>query len=76
MKLPKVFTTEEWLNDVGDKGYLVTLQPQLADYRATLDYDGAGNANITIVRKSDDVTILDMSLDNGEVNQLERGYFE
>lgn len=75
MNLPKVFKLEKWLNDVKDEGYLVTLEPQLSDYRATLDYDGAGNANVTIVHKKSTITILDMSLDNGEINELDTEFF-
>lgn len=75
VKLPEVFNVESFKSDADDIGYRVTLQPQLADYVGIIEYDGAGNANLTIVRKSDKVTILDTSLDSGEINQLDTDYF-
>ena len=55
--------------DNKDNDNFVTLQPSLANYRGVLSYDSAGNANITIYRNNDDTVMLDMSLDNGEVNE-------
>lgn len=74
MNLPKPFINETWVGD-GGENYLITLAPKIADYHAILDYDQAGNANVTIVRNSDHVTVLDMSLDNGEINAIEAPLF-
>ncbi len=74
MNLPRPFIDESWAGDDG-QNYLITLAPKLSDYHARLDYDQAGNANVTIVRNSDNMTVLDMSLDNGEINQIEAPLF-
>lgn len=75
VKLDRVFKDNSWQGD-DDMNYLITLAPDLSDYTATLDYDQAGNANVTIRRKhkDGDITILDMSLDNGEINVAEEQF--
>lgn len=58
----------------GKNGHVeVTLKPKLADYSARLEYDEFGNANITIEHNVRGV-VLDMSLDNGEINEIEEGF--
>ena len=74
MNLTAPFVDDSWEGEE-DMNYLITLTPKLADYYATLDYDQAGNANVTIIRKIDGVRILDMSLDNGEINQMDKEFF-
>lgn len=74
--LDKVFVVDVRENsDNGDNDNYVTLQPKLANYRAILSYDSAGNANVTIVRASDDAIMLDASLDNGEINDMDTEFF-
>lgn len=80
-KLPEVFTIyNAKANDGVD--YEVELAPKLADYKAILFYDSRGNANITVIRKANkkagitESVVLDMSLDNGEINDIEQGFFE
>lgn len=73
MSLAKIFKDDSWQGEEY-RNYLITLAPVLSEYTATLDYDEAGNANVTIKHKNGD-TILDMSLDNGEINQIDLDIF-
>lgn len=68
--------TKVWSVQNYDDGFsVVTLQPKLAEYKAILEYDDRGNANITIEHEVRGV-VLDMSLDNGEINEIEEGFGE
>jgi hypothetical protein len=76
-KLDKVFKVE--VNGTKFEEYednYVTLQPKLANYRGILSYDRRGNANITVVRNSDNEVMLDASLDNGEINNMDEDFFK
>lgn len=77
--LPEVFEVDSYQNEdyeEGERSYTVALSPQLADLRADLQYDGAGNANLTITNKVHDCIMLDISLDNGEINDIEPDFFK
>lgn len=69
--LPEVFYTHRFKTKGESDEVWVELSPMLADYNCIMQYDSAGNANVTIKRKSDNMVMLDMSLDNGEINVME-----
>lgn len=60
-------------NDEASK--VVELRPALAIYKAQLEYDDSGNANLVIRENGTDGIVLDMSLDSGEVNYINKGFF-
>lgn len=69
MSLPVVFSVDQH-----EDNHYVKLSPQLANFSGELSYDEAGNANLTIRRKSDNTVMLDVSLDNGEINELNKEF--
>lgn len=69
MKLPEVFKTEQY-TETDEIGYSVTLAPKLADYQAVIEYDQSGNATVTI--KNGNNVILDFSLDDGTIFEINR----
>lgn len=58
-------------DESADGNITIQLAPKLARYHATLHYDQSGNANISIYDPSQHRHILDMSLDNGEINEID-----
>lgn len=75
MKLPRPFDVHTVKSEEG-MSYSVTLSPLLANYKAILDYDERGNANITIQERGTDKVVLDMSLDTGEINEINEEMFK
>ena len=66
MKLPHPF----YATKIGEstQSWEIELNPNLSNYSCSLQYDDAGNANITITSKHNGEVMLDFCLDNGEIN--------